>query len=159
MVIAQADLESIPEANSSAGGYLAARHARLQNDTEAALRYYSRALEDDPENPEILGNALMAALSERDLEIAGEFAKRLIVVEEKSPVGRLTLSVVAARNADWANVPLADDGDATSGLFRFLIPLISAWAETAQGMTLRSRLWSRCPRLRPLPAPEIFTPA
>ena len=133
IVIAQADMESIPEPNSSAGGYLAARHARLENDTEAALRYYSWALEGDPKNPEILVNALMAALSERELETAGELAERLIAVEEKSPVGRLTMSVVAARNADWANVPLSDDGDATSGLFRFLIPLIAAWAETAQG--------------------------
>ena len=39
----------------------------------------------------------MAALSERDLETAGGLATRLIAVEEKSPVGRLTLSVVAAR--------------------------------------------------------------
>lgn len=133
VVMAQAEVESLPEAHSSAGGYLAGRHARLEHDTEAALRYYARALRDDPANPEILGNALMAALAERDLALAGDLAKRLVAVEAASPIGNLTLSVVAARDGDWAGAPMALEGGATSGLLRFLVPLISAWSETAQG--------------------------
>jgi len=129
----QAQADELPDADSGFGGYLAGRHARLENDSRAALQYFLRALADNPADPDLLGDALGAALAERDMDTALGLAERLLAVDEKNSLAILTLSVTAAARGDWDGVtgPLASMPE--SGLNRFMLPLLRAWAAAGKG--------------------------
>jgi len=133
LMLADVQAEELPNANSGAGGYLAGRHARLENDSGAALRYFQRALDDDPANAELLGRALMAALAERDMVLGTEYAERLLVVDPESPIGLLALSVSKALEGDWPNVSTIIERSPASGLNRYMVPLLSGWSLVALG--------------------------
>lgn len=131
LMVADVQSNELPDATSGAGGYLAGRHARLENDSSAALRYFQRALEDDPDNPELLGRALMAALAQRDITLGTEFAERLLVADPESPIALLTLSVAAALAGDWTSVPEIIDRSPQTGLNRYMVPLLTGWSRMA----------------------------
>jgi len=133
VMVADVQSNELPDATSGAGGYLAGRHARLENDSGAALRYFQRALDDDPDNPELLGRALMAALAERDMVLATEFAERLLVVDPESPIGLLSLSVTSALAGDWPNVSAIIERSPETGLNRYMVPLLTGWSKVAAG--------------------------
>lgn len=133
LMLADAQSGEIPEATSGAGGYLAGRHARLENDSVAALQYFQRALDDDPSNPELLGRALMAALAEREMALGTEFAERLLVVDPESPIGLLALSISKALAGEWQEVSTTIERSPPTGLNRYMVPLFTGWALVAQG--------------------------
>ncbi len=133
LMVADVASNELPNATSGAGGYLAGRHARLENDSGAALRYFQRALDDDPSNPELLGRALMAALAERDMILGTELAERLMLVDPESPIGLLMLSVASALAGDWPTAVEIIERSPEAGLNRYMVPLVTAWSLVATG--------------------------
>lgn len=101
---ADAARAGLPEATSGLGGYLAGRHARLHNDTAAAHVYFTRALEDDPANPQLLNAALVGALAGRDMETAGALARKLAAASPDSLVARVALATEATVAGDRKSV-------------------------------------------------------
>lgn len=125
---ARADL---PEATSGFGGYLAGRHARMHNDTAAAHVYFTRALEDDPANPQLLNAALVGALAERDMETAGALARKLAAASPDSLVARVALATEAIVAGAPAEALAQIDALSAQGGARFIAPLLRAWSLAA----------------------------
>ena len=119
-------------AQGLAGDYLAARQARFAGDFEAAAKYFGRAVRADPENPELLENALIARMSLADFDRAGELADRMI-----------DAGLTQSRLADMARLvrdARAENYDAllnALGNQRGIGPLadgvLKAWAELGRG--------------------------
>ena len=128
---AEAAGASLPEATSGLGGYLAGRHARLHNDTVAAHVYFTRALEDDPANPQLLNAALVSALAERDMAAAGALARELAAVAPDSVVARVTLATGAIVAGAPAEALVEIDAMPIQGSARFIAPLLAAWSLAA----------------------------
>ena len=128
---AEAAGASLPEATSGLGGYLAGRHARLHNDTVAAHVYFTRALEDDPANPQLLNAALVSALAERDMAAAGALARELAAVAPDSVVARVTLATGAIVAGAPAEALVEIDAMPIQGSARFIAPLLGAWSLAA----------------------------
>jgi tetratricopeptide (TPR) repeat protein len=118
---------------SALGSYLAGRHARLQNDTTSALKYFLRALEQDPDNAELLNRAMMAAVGERDFDQATELARRLMAVDSEANVAPLTLAVDDISNGDFEDAAAWLDKMPSSGFNQYLVPLIRAWTWVGRG--------------------------
>jgi tetratricopeptide (TPR) repeat protein len=88
---------------SSAGSYLAARHAGVSRDAAAAAIYYRLALRGDPRNPELLGRAFTAVLQNGEIDEAVRLAERLLQVEKTDRVARLVLGVRAIKQKQYSS--------------------------------------------------------
>lgn len=115
------------------GSYLAGRLARGLNDTENAVLFYRRALENDRTNRRILERAFLMEATEGNAERADRLARRLVKFEKSHRLARLWLGISEFRRGRYA---AADEhfkessdgpiGELTSGLAR-------AWTAAAQG--------------------------
>lgn len=118
-------------ADGYAGPYLAARSALVQNDFDAATRWFSRATQQDPGNAELVENAMTAALALGDVERAAELARLLGELVEENQTAALVLLGDTAQAEDWEGVIAAlDDGRSVGPLFD---GLIRAWAQVGLG--------------------------
>jgi tetratricopeptide (TPR) repeat protein len=117
----------LPAATSALGSYLATRHARRNHDSAAIAHYVARVLADDPANPELLAQALIASLSERDMAGAVDYALRLQKVDEETRIAGIALAVDAIARGDAAVALGHLRGAPMSGLNKYLIPLLTAW--------------------------------
>jgi tetratricopeptide (TPR) repeat protein len=87
-----------------AGVYLSARAARQAADLTAASDLFAQALESDPADPWLLGNALSADLGLGRIEAAADLADRIVEAGLASPFAHLVLTVSNARDGDWRAV-------------------------------------------------------
>ena len=81
------------EADTALGSYLAGRFAQDAQDYGAAADYLLRALEGDPQNPELLEDAIKALVGAGRAEEAREVAGRLIEVEPKAAGAHIVLAL------------------------------------------------------------------
>ncbi|MEO9190049.1 MAG: tetratricopeptide repeat protein [Acetobacteraceae bacterium] len=115
--------------------YLSARFAAAQDDSATAAEYYLRALEQNPEQADLLRHAFLASALSGRVEAAG--LARLL---PDDALAELWLAGAAAKDGDWAGVKrraeaLGRDKLADNQLAKVLRPLLLAWAEQAQGRT------------------------
>ena len=80
---------------TTAGSYLAARHASVERDASAAATFYRSALRTDPKNNELLDRAFISSLAEGDIDEAVKLADRILTIDKNNRVARL---VVGARD-------------------------------------------------------------
>ncbi len=82
------------------GSYLVGRLARSQHDTEAAARFFGRALMRDPENEMVLENAFLMEAAEGSFDTTQSLARRLIERKASHRLARMWLATadVKARN-------------------------------------------------------------
>ena len=66
---------------TTAGSYLAARHAGTERDSATAAAYYLNVLKADPRNVDLLGRTFLSVLTDGDIDEAGKLADRLIQVD------------------------------------------------------------------------------
>src|SRR4051812_7397976 len=59
---------------TTAGSYLAARHANVQRDASSAAAFYRSALRTDPKNNELLDRAFISSLADGDIDEAVKLA-------------------------------------------------------------------------------------
>ncbi|MBF0093787.1 MAG: tetratricopeptide repeat protein [Alphaproteobacteria bacterium] len=115
------------------GSYLAARHAQAQRDFGSAAEFYDKALDEDPNNIDLLRRAYALFAAEGDIDTSVGIIHRLVALGESSPVTALVLSVKAARNDDYAGIEKLLEPMPRHGLSSFVIPLMLAWAQAGQG--------------------------
>ncbi|MGE0627736.1 MAG: tetratricopeptide repeat protein [Hyphomicrobiaceae bacterium] len=116
------------------GSYLVGRVARSQNDTEAAVEYFRRALIREPNNPLVLENAFFMEAAEGRIDEAAALARRIIQIDSKHRVSRLWLAMVAlnARKLDEADDHLKKSGGG-GPIGELTTALARAWVKLAKG--------------------------
>lgn len=114
------------------GAYLSARIAEAEDDFSASAKWYARALETDPTNPEMLLGAIQAQIGVGDFVAAAETANRLKALGgAQSELAELALLSSEAKREDYAAIlSAAKAGRDVGGLAN---GLVTAWAEVGEG--------------------------
>ncbi len=119
-------------AETDAGSYLAANQANLDNDYEAAARFYTRALEHDPNNPYLLQNALLSQVAKGDIDTAVTLARTMKENGIESQLTDLVLLANLVKSEDFAAASeLMNDGQ--ERFSPLLQGLISGWVLLGEG--------------------------
>lgn len=120
---------------SLAGFYLAARHATLNKDISAAAGFYARALEQDPDNPELLDRSVLLNVASGNVGRAAELAESLLAVEPGDQVALITLAASQLRDGDTeaAKATLEDLASLGRPLQELIAGLLTAWAMALEG--------------------------
>src|SRR5258708_32303966 len=74
---------------TTAGSYLAARHASVERDASSAATFYRSALRTDPKNNELLDRAFISSLAEGEIDEAVKLADRILTIDKNNRVARL----------------------------------------------------------------------
>lgn len=119
------------QAQGLAGSYLAARHAGMTADFEAAADYYTRALARDPGNPQLLESATHAQLALGRLDRGVPIARRLDAEGLASQIANMVLMADAGAKEDYATLITRDDEG--KGVGPLIDGLVRAWALMGQG--------------------------
>ena len=141
--VAQAAPEPMPalvkaepvEIDSPLGSFLAGQLARRDNDMDAAARYFSRALAEDPDNLDLLRQAFLAINAEGREAEAMAIARRMVDVRPKDSIGGVALMVDAIKRGDTAAARSRLEALPKDGYNTLLVPLLQAWLEVADGDT------------------------
>lgn len=113
------------------GSYLAGRFAVAEADATAAAQYFERALEADPNNPELLNRAFLAALADgRDAE---PLARRILVQQPDALLATLVVAAGEARGGRFDAVEARLRALPRQGAGQLLQPLLLAWAQAGRG--------------------------
>lgn len=124
------------KANASLfGNYLAARHAGRNRDMDAATVFYSRALNQDPDNEEILLRTFLLELSAGHIGRAASLSRKVIKNQPDNRAARMVLALQAFGQQDYAKARewLVSNGPAEVSELAAI--LISAWAWQGEGNT------------------------
>src|SRR3954454_25356698 len=78
---------------TTAGSYLAARHASVERDATSAAAFYRSALRSDPKNNELLDRAFISSVADGDIDEAVRLAQRILSVDKTNRVARLVVGV------------------------------------------------------------------
>ncbi len=119
-----------PGSSGLYGDFLAAQFATAQADPAAASDAYLRALEQSPDQPDLLRRAFLASMLAGRSEAMG--LARLLPGDRTA---QLLLADAAARSGDWAGVEARARALPRDGLTEVLRPLLIAWSEQARGRT------------------------
>ncbi len=142
--VAQATPEPMPapvkaepvEIDSPLGSYLAGKLARRDNDMDAAAKYFSQALAEDPDNLDLLRQAFLAVNAEgREVE-AMAIARRMVDVRPKDSIGGVALMVDAIKRGDTVAARGRLEALPKDGYNTLLVPLLQAWLQVADGDTM-----------------------
>ncbi|MFN3663061.1 tetratricopeptide repeat protein [Yoonia sp.] len=125
-VLAQADF----------GAYLAGRQASNDNDFAAGVRYFTKALQGDPENPYLLENALAAYVALGQFEPAETLAREIVAQGHASQIADLVINVADARSGNWDGIFDALEGGRSIG--PLVDGLTQAWAHMGNGNIRRA---------------------
>ena len=119
--------------NTLSGAYLAARIAESDNDLEAAIAYYRRALAFDADNRTIQQSMLLGLISLGRFDEALPFAEQLKEVPEVERFSRLALGVDAIRKGSYGDAGYWLKLSLESDLDRLITGLMAAWAKLGEG--------------------------
>jgi len=118
------DLKSL----TTAGSYLAARHASVERDANSAAAFYRSALRTDPKNSELLDRAFISSLADGDIDEAVKLAERILIQDKANRVARLVIGVrdlkLKKYGAAQSNINQSVRGPITD----LVATLLSAWA-------------------------------
>jgi len=115
------------------GDYLSGRVAQAENDIANAAFYYARALEADPDNPDLLRRTLAAFLIAGRVDEAIGYAERLSEVDEEPDGAALTLAVADVADGDFDSALERLSDLPRVGFNTLLVPLLEAWAKFGAG--------------------------
>jgi len=113
------------------GAYLAARQARYDNDFAAAAQFYTKALAQDPSNPQILESAVWAHLSLGQLDKALPIARKIEADGLLSQVAHMVLIADEVAREDHDAVLTRIEEERAIGVLAD--GLIAAWAHRGKG--------------------------
>lgn len=118
-------------AEVASGAYLAGRSAVVTGDFKAAAQYYTKALTNDPSNPEILENAAISLLALGDVERANVVAQQLIDLDQRSQVAQMARIADLAAKEDFDAVLTSVGSDL--GVGPLVDGLLRSWALVGTG--------------------------
>ncbi len=123
--------ETFVSGNSALGTYLAARQAQSLRDTTAANELLKSALQQDPGNASLLGQAFVTELVGGDWTRAVDYARRAVAVDQNNQLAHLLLGVDAfkAGRLGDAEKHLAQPGNTPIAV------MTRAWVLSARGDT------------------------
>lgn len=119
-------LPGVTGATSLSGSYLAAMQADLNDDYKVGADYYTRALEADPGNPDLLQNAIVMHSAAGDVTAAVEYADALALERPDNQIVVLLqlADALAIEDFTQAEAVLERGGD---GFNPLLGGLVSGW--------------------------------
>lgn len=132
-VALEANIEDTVDNASLAGSFLAAQIAGRDNDDNAAVAFYSRALSLDPENNELKRNLFVALIANGRIPDAVAIADSIQGGGNPVFLSQVTLSVEALRKRSWANVALALSDIRGNDLDKLTAGIIKSWALVGAG--------------------------
>ncbi len=118
-------------ANPNAGAYLAARQAGIEGDYKAASEYFQNALIADPQNQQLLEQALTAFMGTGQVESAAEMGKSLIDAGGNSQVANMAIMAQAVKSGQWDAI--FGQLEAGHEVGPLLDGLVQAWAFVGKG--------------------------
>lgn len=115
------------------GAYLAARQAAVRLDTAAAADFMARALAADPDSPELVAGAMLAALADgRDLQ-AVQLARRQAATGQPSLAASLILLAEEVRSGRFTEAGRRAAALPRQSAGPILSPVLAAWAAAGEG--------------------------
>jgi len=117
------------------GSYLAGRSADNARDLQPAIRYYSGALEADPENPTLLERVLILRLAAGQFDGSDSLAERLTAVDARNPLARLLLATRSLKAGAFADAQTQLSQAVKAPLSVLTGGLLTAWAYQGLGNT------------------------
>lgn len=116
---------------TSAGTYLAARHATQQRDAQAASSYYRAALRLDPKNGDLLDRTFISVLTSGDIEEAVRLADRVLQNNRNDRVARLVAGIRHLKQKQYASARVNFAQSVRGPVTDLTAALLEAW--TAYG--------------------------
>jgi tetratricopeptide (TPR) repeat protein len=130
---AQAQAPSNFSRASSAGSFLAARHASVERDAAAAATYYRAALRGDPRNAEILNRAFLAVLANGEVDEATKLAERVVQLDRNDRIARLVLGVRALKQKQYSAARRELAQSVRGPITDLAATLLAAWTQATPG--------------------------
>jgi len=123
-------------AQTGTGAYLAARQAAHDSDFETAVRYFSRALAKDPDNPELMESVTASQLALGQIGMALPVAERMEELGLKSQVAHMVVvaNLIAAGEFEAL---LAREAE-TRGIGPLVDGLVRGWAQMGAGSVAKA---------------------
>ena len=115
------------------GAYLAGRHAQHVHDYGSAADFFARALQQDPNDLDLLNRTFRLELSEGNWSQAQALAPKVIEGNPRDPVANLFLSLAAVKRGDFAAADREAGDLPEEGLHRLATPLVQAWIKLGLG--------------------------
>ncbi len=112
---------------SSAGNYLAGRHASTMRDFDAAANYMAKALAENPGNLVLMRQTYRLNLANGEIAGTEKLAKAIILADSAAPLANLGLVVEDAKAGKFAAAEKRLAGVPAQGLNSFFVPLLRAW--------------------------------
>src|SRR6202044_1471807 len=125
------DLKSL----TTTGSYLAARHASVERDANAAATFYRSALRIDPKNSELLDRAFISSLADGDIDEAVKLADRILTVDKTNRVARLVIGVRDLKQKKYASAQSNINQSIRGPITDLVATLLSGWAAYGAGDT------------------------
>lgn len=123
------DLKSL----TTAGSYLAARHASVERDATSAAAFYRSALRTDPKNNELLDRAFISSLADGDIDEAVKLADRILTIDKSNRVARLVVGVRDLKLKKYAAAQTNINQSVRGPITDLVATLLSAWAGYGAG--------------------------
>ena len=123
------DLKSL----TTAGSYLAARHASVERDATSAAAFYRSALRTDPKNSELLDRAFISSLADGDIDEAVKLADRILTQDKANRVARLVVGVRDLKAKKYAAAQGNINQSIRGPITDLVATLLSAWASYGAG--------------------------
>ena len=125
----RSDLKSL----TTAGSYLAARHASVERDAASAAAFYRSALRTDPKNNELLDRAFISSLADGDIDEAVKLADRILTMDKANRVARLVVGVRDLKLKKYAAAQLNINQSIRGPITDLVATLLSGWASYGAG--------------------------
>ncbi|MDE0780703.1 MAG: tetratricopeptide repeat protein [Alphaproteobacteria bacterium] len=126
---------SFERGSTTAGRFLAARHAEVVGDLVAAADMTSEIIGLVPETGTTRRRAHLLMVSAGRFSKAAELAKEVLETNPADPIATYTLHLIAMREGRFTDAAALLTGVTTSGVNGVLFPLLKAWALAGQGQT------------------------
>lgn len=138
--------------DSLSGAYLAGVAAGKARDTDAAAAYISRALQKDPDDPELLTRAFMLELGSGNIKRATQLAKRVVAHEKRHRVARLVLALQSFQANQQGKAREHLEHVAYTPIGQLTSALLTGWSYAAEGR-MEKAIWA----LKKLDSTESFS--
>src|SRR5436189_571308 len=125
----KADLKGL----TTAGSYLAARHASVERDASSAAAFYRSALRTDPKNNELLDRAFISSLAKGDIDESVKLADRILTQDKSNRVARLVVGVRDLKQKKYATAQLNINQSIRGPITDLVATLLSGWASFGAG--------------------------
>src|SRR3954467_1034525 len=118
---------------TTAGSYLAARHASVERDASSAAAFYRSALRSDPKNNELLDRAFISSLAEGDIDEAVKLADRILIIDKNNRVARLVVGARDLKQKKYAAAQININQSVRGPITDLVATLLSGWAAFGAG--------------------------